>query len=206
MTTHEFADVALATGRFEMFALPNSPVHVYESILDVDSMNDLGLFRAGTIRGFLPPDQPGKVSRLLDAVGTREGSNWNLSAPSSITRSSWEKIARSGAVLDFSDFDNTDVEEVISRLHTPVTFALPLATLEGDWAKFIKKTLKSECETLHVAIGEKRAKFCFIGSGEPYEQAVSIARRRPPYFSSYPIEDYREIVRSRSIFHPKKQA
>lgn len=197
--TCTFGEVALATGRFELFLLSNERA-ARQAMLTLEDAEARGMFGCSEISGFLEFDRCQKNERLLDACGERNGNRWTLRHPTDAqSRKTWAALLASEAVLDFSGFGIEQVENLIRSFRAPIVFALPLGDLEGDWEPFIKERLAGETSGLHVACGGVRAKYCMIGNGEPFSRAVEVADSMPGAMHEYLASAAKSIIATRKL-------
>ena len=188
-----------------MFFLANERV-APNAMLSLEDAEARGIFSCSEINGFHEFERRKNNERLLDACGERVGNHWQLRHPTDeISRKAWAALIASEVVLDFSGFESDSIEQVVRSFRAPIVFALPMGGLEGDWEPFIKGRLRSEQNSLHLVCAGVRGKYCIVGGGDKFRQAVEIADAMPGSMHAYPASAAKSIIATRKMLFGRPQ-
>jgi len=205
---HSFEELALAVGRFEMQSTPNQGNWGTKSLIALQDAEAMGLFEAEAIFASQPETTSSTRRALLDALGVRKGHDWQLRPPASAEDlARWKKVLASDQALIFVARSKEGwLENLVSRLHTTFVATVPSMSLTEAWLSFERKALRGYGDVLHVSTGATRLSFTFVGTGELFAKAVSLASLRPQMMWGYTPAAFKETLRSRKLIFPVKRA
>jgi hypothetical protein len=200
-----FAELALATGRFEMELTARQGDMHESSLIGLDLAAELGLFEAKSIVLCGPASRSKRSRRTIATLGELAGDDWILRCPASAAEiEAWDRLLAGDEILVFEASNASWAAHVASSLHSPHVAVFPGMGLTEQWLEYERRAFVAADNQLHVTLDSGRSSMTFVGVGPLFEVAIDHASLRPPLMHGYSNAGFRETAKSRELIFPDR--